>query len=193
MVLVHLSKGLGTRFIQSPTVVQSSYFSTSQKPLNGILGKLTSLMYSTFPTSFVLSDQSSNKMFALFLGGWYIFLYESWQNLTGLEQVLKEVLYQVVECFWSIPKQGWLPWPLVDWDIFDFSSATTERIWQTMTASKFLTSFTELVFFFWGGGGGSSISKDRPGLWLTETFSTSLCNRWMEFDESWPEESTRLP
>ena len=36
-----------------------------------------------------------------------------------------------------ICQQRWLPWALIGWDIFDFSSATPNRIWQNLSRSKY--------------------------------------------------------
>ena len=72
---------------------------------------------------------------------------------------------------WPIGKTRWPPWPLIGWDIFDFSSQTAERNstkLDRVTGSKILMSSTKIVFF------GSIGKQDgHPGLWLAETFLTS--------------------
>ena len=47
-------------------------------------------------------------------------------NLKKLDRKWKlNVLYQLCVCFGQIRKPIWPPWPLIDWDIFDYSSETT--------------------------------------------------------------------
>ena len=68
--------------------------------------------------------------------------------------------------FGQIRKTRWPPWPLIGWDIFDFSSETAERkfneTWQKATSKRSLPS---LCF-----SGRSEIQDGRPSLWLAETF-----------------------
>ena len=101
------------------------------------------------------------------------------RNLTGNKISTSPTTFDIF-CL-SIRKQRWPPWSLIDWDNFDFISATAERnstkldkkqsqkgIQRNLTGSKFFTSCTIFVFFW-------PIGKTRwpPGLWLAETFSTS--------------------
>ena len=71
--------------------------------------------------------------------------------------------------FGPIGKTRWPPWPLIGWDIFDFSSKTAEgnstKTWQEARSQRPLPS---LCFLGW-----SEKQDGRPGLWLAETFSTS--------------------
>ena len=71
--------------------------------------------------------------------------------------------------FGRIGKTRWPPWPLIGWDIFDFSSETAEgystKIWQEARSQRPIQS---LCFSGW-----SENQDGRPGLWLAETFSTS--------------------
>ena len=48
--------------------------------------------------------------------------------------------------FGPIGKTRWPPWPLIGWDIFDFSK-TVERIWRNLTGCKISMSSTKIVFF----------------------------------------------
>ena len=70
--------------------------------------------------------------------------------------------------FGPIGKTRWPPWPLIGWDIFDFSSVTADKIQLNLTGSKISTSYSTYVFF-------GLIGKTRwpPGLWFAETFSSS--------------------
>ena len=149
-------------------------FSTSPlKPLNGIQWNLTGSKISTSSTKFVF--------------------------------------------FRTIGKTRWPPWPLIGWDIFDFSSETTERnstkldrkqdqnvLYQVCVfradlknkmaalVSDWLRHFRFLLWNHWREfeetwqearsqhplpnlyfSGRSEKENGRPGLWLTETFSTS--------------------
>ena len=64
-------------------------------------------------------------------------------------------------------KTKWPPWPLIGWDIFDFSSETVKGIWRNLIGSKISTPSTKFLF-----SGGSEKQNRRPGLWFAETFST---------------------
>ena len=120
--------------------------------------------------------------------------------------------------FGSIGKTRWPPWPLIGWDIFDFSSETSERnstklyrkvdrnvLYQVCVfrahrknkmaalASDWLRHFRLLLWNLWTEfnktwqktrsqrplpsmcfSGWLEKQDGRPGLWLAETFSTSL-------------------
>ena len=49
--------------------------------------------------------------------------------------------------FGPIGKTRWPPWPLIGWDIFNFSSEAAERNSTKLTGSKISTSSTKFVFF----------------------------------------------
>ena len=70
--------------------------------------------------------------------------------------------------FGPIIKTRWPPWPLIGWDIFDFSSETAERNSKKLYRKQDLNAFYHVCVF-------RPIGKKngRPGLWLAETFSTS--------------------
>ena len=120
--------------------------------------------------------------------------------------------------FGSIRKTRWPPWPLIGWDIFDFSSETAEHnsikldrkqdlnvLYQVCVcpadrknkvaalASHWLRHFWLLLWNHWMKfnetwqearsqhplpslcfSGRLEKQDGRPGLWLAETFSTSL-------------------
>ena len=108
-------------------------FSTSPlKPLNGIHRNLTGSKISTSSTKFVFFPANrKNKMAALasdWLRHFQLLLWNHWtefnENLTGSKistSSTKLVFFQ------PTAKTRWLPWPLIGWDIFNFSSETTER------------------------------------------------------------------
>ena len=64
-------------------------------------------------------------------------------------------------CFFGlIGKTRWPPWPLIGWDIFDFSSKTAERNSTKLDRKQDLNVLYQ-------------IKMDALGLWLVETFSNS--------------------
>ena len=73
-------------------------------------------------------------------------------------------------CFlgWS-EKTRWPPWPLIGWDIFDFSSETAERNSTKLDRKQDLNVLYQVCVF----SGRSEKQDGCPGLWLAETFSTS--------------------
>ena len=67
--------------------------------------------------------------------------------------------------FGPIGKTRWPPWPLIGWDIFDFSSETAERNSMKLDRKQDLNVLYQ-VCVFWAD------QKNKiPGLWLAETFS----------------------
>ena len=72
--------------------------------------------------------------------------------------------------FGPIGKTRWPPWPLIGWDIFDFSSETAERNSTKLDRKQDLNVLYQVCVFF---SGRSEKQDGRPGLWLAETFSTS--------------------
>ena len=76
------------------------------------------------------------------------------RNLTGSKISTSSTKFVF---FRPIRKTRWLPWPLIGWDIFDFSSETLHGIQRNLTGSKILVSPTKFGFF-------GSIRKTR---WLS--------------------------
>ena len=67
---------------------------------------------------------------------------------------------------WS--EKRWPPWPLIGWDIFDFSSETAEQNSTKLDRKQDLNVLYQFCVLW------ADRKKDgRPGLWLAETFSTS--------------------
>ena len=71
--------------------------------------------------------------------------------------------------FGPIGKTKWLHSPLIDWDIFDFSSETTERNSPKLDRKQDVNALYQVCVF----RADRKKQDGRPGLWLTETFSTS--------------------
>ena len=88
------------------------------------------------------------------------------RNLTGSKistSFTKFVFFRL------IGKTRWPPWPLIGWDIFDFSSETAER--NSTKLDRMGRSQRPLPsLYFWGR---FEKQDGRPGLWLAETFWTS--------------------
>ena len=71
-------------------------------------------------------------------------------------------------CFWADRKNKMAPWPLIGWDIFDFSSETAEQNSTKLDRKQDLNVLYQVCFFFW------AIGKTRWPPWpLAEIFSTS--------------------
>ena len=86
------------------------------------------------------------------------------RNLTGSKNSTSSTKYVF---FGPIGKTRWPSWPLIGWDIFDFSTKTTGQQ-RKLTASKISISSAKFVFL------GRTEKRDiRPCLWLAEKFSTS--------------------
>ena len=112
-----------------------------------------------------------NKMAALTTDWLRHFLFLLWncrtefnENMTGSKISTSSTKFVF---FGPIGKSRWPPWPLIGWDIFDFSFETTE--WNLIKLDK-KQDFNILyqVFFSW-----LEKQDGSPGLWLAETFSTS--------------------
>ena len=71
-------------------------------------------------------------------------LNEIQRNLTGSKISTSSTKFVF---FGPIGKTRWPPWPLIGWDIFDFSAETLNGIQRNLTGSKISTSSTKFVFF----------------------------------------------
>ena len=98
------------------------------------------------------------------------------QNLTGSKILMSSTKFVL---FGPMGKTRWPPWPLIGWDIFDFSSETAERNSTKLDRKQDLHILYHVCVFL----GRSEKQDGRPGLWLAETFSTSslkLLNRILQ-------------
>ena len=108
------------------------------------------------------------------------------RNLTGSKISTSSTKFVF---FGPIGKTRWPPWPLIGWDIFDFSSETAQRNLTKLNRKQDLNVLYQVCVF-----SGRSVKKDgRPGLWLAETFSTSPLKPWTEFNETWQEARSQHP
>ena len=85
--------------------------------------------------------------------------------------------------FGPIRKTRWPPWPLIGWDIFDFSSETAERNSTKLDRKQDLNVLYQ-VCVFWADRKNkmAALASD----WLRH-FRLLLWNGWTEFNETWQE------
>ena len=91
--------------------------------------------------------------------------------------------------FGPIGKTRWPPWPLIGWDIFDFSSETTERNSTKLDRKQELKVLYQVCVFRAGQKNKmAALASD----WLRH-FRLLLWNHWTEFNETWQEARTQSP
>ena len=84
---------------------------------------------------------------------------------------------------------GWPPWPLIGWDIFDFSSETAERNLTKLDRKQDLSVLYQVCVF----------RADRKNKMATLAFDLLrhfrllLWNRWTEFNETWQKARSQCP
>ena len=91
--------------------------------------------------------------------------------------------------FGPIGKTRWPPWPLIGWDIFDFSSVTAERNSTKLDRKQDLNVLYHVcVFRADRKNKMAALASD----WLRH-FRLLLWNRWTEFKKTWPEARSQHP
>ena len=91
--------------------------------------------------------------------------------------------------FGPIGKTRWPPWPLIGWDIIDFSSETAERNSTKLYRKRNLNVLYQVcVFRADPKNKMAALASD----WLRH-FRLLLCNCWTEFNETWQEARCPLP
>ena len=91
--------------------------------------------------------------------------------------------------FGPIGKTRWLPWPLIGWDIFDFSSETAESNSTKLDWKQDLNVLYQVcVFRADRKNKMAALASD----WLRH-FRLLLWNRWIEFNETWLEARSQRP
>ena len=103
------------------------------------------------------------------------------RNLTGSKI---STSYAKFVFFGPIGKTRWPPWPLIDWDIFDFSSETVEQ------KSTRLDRKQDLRFVFFRADRKNKMTALASD-WLRH-FRLLLWNCWTKFDETWQEARSQL-
>ena len=108
------------------------------------------------------------------------------QNLTGSKISTSSTKFVF---FGPIGKTRWPPWPLNGWDIFNFSSETAEQNSTKLDRKQDLNVLYQGSVF-------RADWKNKTGAlacdWLRH-FRLLLWNRWMEFNETWPEARFQCP
>ena len=91
--------------------------------------------------------------------------------------------------FRPIGKTRWPPWPLIGWDIFDFSSETAERNSTKLNRKQHLNVLYKVCVF-------PADRKNKMAAlasdWLRH-LRLLLWNRWTEFNETWQEAKSQCP
>ena len=108
------------------------------------------------------------------------------RNLTGSKI---STSYTKFVFFGPIGKSRWPPWPLIGWDIFDFSSKTTQ--WNSMKLDRkqdLNVVYQVCVFRADRKNMMAALASD----WL-RYFRLLLWNHWMEFNETWQEARSQRP
>ena len=91
--------------------------------------------------------------------------------------------------FGPIGKTRWPPWPLIGWDIFDFSSETAEQNSTKLDRKQDLNVLYQVCVFRpdWKNK-MAALASD----WLKH-FRLLPWNRWTEFNETWQEARSQRP
>ena len=91
--------------------------------------------------------------------------------------------------FGPIRKTRWPPWPLIGWDIFDFSSETAEQNSTKLDRKQDLNAlYLVCVFRADRKNKMAALASD----WLRH-FRLLLWNPWTEFNETWQEARSQSP
>ena len=108
------------------------------------------------------------------------------RNLTGSKILMSSTKFVI---FGPIGKTRWPPWPLIGWDIFDFSSETAERNSTKLDRKQDLKVLYQFCVV-------RANRKTRwpplPSDWLRH-FRLLLWNCWMELNETWQEARSQGP
>ena len=91
--------------------------------------------------------------------------------------------------FGPIGKTRWLPWPLIGWDIFDFSSETPERNSIKLDRKQDINVLYQFCVF---RADWKSKMAALASDWLRH-FRLLLWNHWTEFNETWQEARYQRP
>ena len=107
-------------------------------------------------------------------------------NLTGRKISMSSTKFVF---FGSIGKTRWLPYPLIGWDIFNFSSETAERNSMKLDRKEDLNVLYQVCIFRVNRKNKmAALASD----WLRH-FRLLFWNRWTEFKETWLETRSQRP
>ena len=91
--------------------------------------------------------------------------------------------------FGLIVKTRWPPWPLIGWDIFDFSSETAKRNSTKLKRKQDLNTIYQVCVL---GANRKNKLAALASDWLRH-FWLLFWNRWTEFNETWQEARSQRP
>ena len=142
---------------------------------------------------YVFRADGKNKMAALtsdWLRHFRLLLYNCWtefnENLIGSKISTSSTKFVF---FGPIRKTRWPSWPLIGWDIFDFSSITAERNSTKLNRKQDLNVLYQVCVFRANPKNKmAALASD----WLRH-FRLFLWNRWTEFNETWQEATSQRP
>ena len=108
------------------------------------------------------------------------------RNLTGSKRLTSSTKFVFFGLIW---KTRWPPWPLISWDIFEFSSETAERNSKKLDRKQDLKVLYQVCVF-------RADRKNKMAApasdWLRH-FRLLLWNRWTVLDETWQEARSQHP
>ena len=107
------------------------------------------------------------------------------RNLTGSKISTSSTKFVF---FRSIIKTRWPPWPLIGWDIFDFSETAERNSTKPDRKQDLNVLYQVCVFRADRKNKMAALASD----WLRH-FRLLLWNRWTEFNETWQEARSQRP
>ena len=107
------------------------------------------------------------------------------RNLTGRKISMSSTK---IVFFGRIGKTRWPPWPLIGWDIFDFSKTAERNLTKLDRMQDLNVLYQDCVFRADRKNKMATLASD----WLRH-FQLLLWNCWTEFNETWQEERSQRP
>ena len=108
------------------------------------------------------------------------------RNLTGSKLCMSSTKFVFFRPIW---KTSWPPWPLIGWEIFDFSDETAERNSKKLDRKQDLKVLYQVCVF-------RADQKNKMAApasdWLRH-FRFLLWNRWTELNKTWQERRSQCP
>ena len=170
-----------------------TFWTSPLKPLNGIQRNLKGSKISMSSTKFMFLGPMGKQD-----GSPGLWLAETFSSsplkrlkgiqryLTGSKISMSSTKYMFLG---PIGKTRWPPWPLIGWDIFDFSSETAERNSKKLDRKQDLNVlYKGCVFRADRKNKMAALASD----WLRH-FRLLLWNRWTEFNKTWKEARSQRP
>ena len=105
------------------------------------------------------------------------------RNLTGSKLLTSSTKFVF---FGPIGKTRWPPWPLIGWEIFDFSDETAKRNSKKLDRKEDLKVLYQVCVF-------RADRKNKMAAQPLRHFRLLLWNRWTEFNKTWQERRYQCP